>query len=62
MRRDGIIRKLEIIGEAVKHLSDNAKSRNPAIPWRCIAGMRDRLKVLCKNEAELCSLPRRQRN
>lgn len=27
MRQDATIRKLEIIGEAVKHLSDEAKSR-----------------------------------
>lgn len=43
MRQDAVIRKLEIIGEAVKHLSENAKERRPEIPWRQIAGMRDRL-------------------
>jgi len=43
MRQDAVIRKLEVIGEAVKHLSDRTKERRPAIPWRRIAGMRDRL-------------------
>lgn len=43
MRQDALIRKLEVIGEAVKNLSDVAKQRRPGIPWRRIAGMRDRL-------------------
>lgn len=43
MRQDALIRKLEVIGEAVKNLSENAKQRRPEIPWRQIAGMRDRL-------------------
>jgi len=43
MRHDAVIRKLEIIGEAVKQLSDATKDRRPEIPWKQIAGMRDRL-------------------
>ena len=43
MRQDAVIRKLEIIGEAVKQLSDATKERRPEIPWKQIAGMRDRL-------------------
>ncbi len=43
MRQDAVIRKLEIIGEAVKHLSEAIKQRAPSTPWRKIAGMRDRL-------------------
>jgi uncharacterized protein with HEPN domain len=43
MRQDAIIRKLEIIGEAVKQLSDGTRQRQPEIPWKQIAGMRDRL-------------------
>ncbi len=38
-----MIRSLEVIGEAVKHISDEARSLQPQIPWRQIAGMRDRL-------------------
>jgi uncharacterized protein with HEPN domain len=36
-------RALEIIGEAVKNLSDAFKENNPQIEWKEIAGMRDRL-------------------
>ena len=43
MRQDAILRKLEVIGEAVKNLSEGVKQRRPEIPWRQIAGMRDRL-------------------
>jgi uncharacterized protein with HEPN domain len=43
MQQDAVIRKLEIIGEAVKHLSEQTTSRRPEIPWKRIAGMRDRL-------------------
>lgn len=43
MRQDAIIRKLEIIGEAVKRLSDETRARRSEIPWKQIAGMRDRL-------------------
>jgi len=31
MRQDALIRKLEVIGEAVKNLSDAAKERRPEI-------------------------------
>lgn len=43
MCQDAIIRKLEVIGEAVKHLSEETKRLRHEIPWRRIAGMRDRL-------------------
>lgn len=43
MRQDAIIRKLEIIGEATKQVSDATRARRPEIPWKQIAGMRDRL-------------------
>lgn len=43
MRQDAIIRKLEVVGEAVKQLSDTTRQRRPEIPWKQIAGMRDRL-------------------
>jgi uncharacterized protein with HEPN domain len=43
MQQDAVIRKLEIIGEAVKRLSHQTTSRRPDIPWKRIAGMRDRL-------------------
>ncbi|QTA38230.1 DUF86 domain-containing protein [Thermosipho ferrireducens] len=37
------IRSLEIIGEAVKNLPQSFKEKYPYIPWREIAGMRDKL-------------------
>lgn len=39
--QDAVIRQLEIIGEAVKHLSSEVVDLRPDIPWRRIAGMRD---------------------
>lgn len=37
------VRSLEVIGEAVKHISQDHRSRHPDIKWRSIAGMRDKL-------------------
>ena len=42
MRQDATIRKLQVIGQAVKNLSENSKSRQPHIPWKQIAGLRDK--------------------
>ena len=39
--RDAVIRHFEIIGEAVKSLPDDFRSRHPQIPWKSIAGFRD---------------------
>ena len=39
--QDAIIRRLEIIGEAVKNLPAPFKTKYSDIPWRKIAGMRD---------------------
>jgi uncharacterized protein with HEPN domain len=32
-----------LIGEATKHLSNEFKTARPTVPWRAIAGMRDRV-------------------
>jgi len=37
------VRSLEIIGEAVKHLPKRFKEKYSHIPWKEIAGMRDKL-------------------
>ncbi len=38
-----VVRSLEIIGEATKKLPDDLKNEWPAIQWKHIAGMRDKL-------------------
>ena len=39
--QDAVLRRLEIIGEAVKNIPDDIREKYPDIPWRQIAGMRD---------------------
>ena len=41
--QSAVVRQLEIIGEAVKNLSDALTASEPSVPWRQIAGTRDRL-------------------
>jgi len=41
--QDAVIREIEIIGEATKNLSVEFRNKYPEIPWRQIAGMRDKL-------------------
>lgn len=41
--QDGAIRQIEIIGEAVRHISKDLRKTYSEIPWRDIAGMRDKL-------------------
>ena len=38
-----VVRALEIIGEAVKNLPDSIKAKYSDVPWKQMAGMRDRL-------------------
>ena len=38
-----VIRKFEIIGEATKNITDEIREKFPQIPWKEMAGMRDRL-------------------
>ena len=40
-KQDAIIRRIEIIGEAVKSISLETREKYPQIPWREMAGMRD---------------------
>ncbi len=43
MRQDAIIRNLETAGEAAKRVPDDIRARAPEIPWRQMAGTRDKL-------------------
>ncbi|KPL01927.1 MAG: hypothetical protein AMJ73_09490 [candidate division Zixibacteria bacterium SM1_73] len=39
--QDGVVRNLEIIGEAVKNLPEDIKSSKSQVEWKKIAGLRD---------------------
>ncbi len=41
--QDAIIRNLEIMGEAAKSVSAEMKTHAPDIPWKSLAGVRDKL-------------------
>lgn len=41
--QDGVIRQLQIIGEAAKRLSPELRGEIGGVPWRKITGMRDKL-------------------
>ena len=41
--QDAVVRNLEIIGEATKGVTSDLKEKYPQVPWRKLAGVRDRL-------------------
>lgn len=41
--QDGVIRQLEIIGEACRYVSDDFRAQHPDLPWTQIIGLRNRL-------------------
>ena len=41
MVQDAVMRNFEIIGEAAKRVSEDAKRQTPEVPWRRVAGFRD---------------------
>jgi uncharacterized protein with HEPN domain len=43
MLQDAVIRQIQIIGEAAKRVQAETCDAHPGIPWRDIAGMRDKL-------------------
>jgi len=43
LRRSAIVREIEIIGEAVKNISEETKSRYGEIVWRDIVGTRNKM-------------------
>jgi len=38
---DAVVRNLAVIGEAVKKVPDEVRSRHPEVQWKKIAGLRD---------------------
>jgi len=40
-KQDAVMRRLEIIGEAVKGIPSDVRAAYPEVPWRDIAGARD---------------------
>ena len=42
-KQNAVIRSLEVIGEAVKNLPQNITNKYSSIPWKEIAGTRDKI-------------------
>ncbi len=41
--QDAVLRNIEIIGEAVRGVTGETRTAHPEIPWKDMAGMRDRI-------------------
>lgn len=41
--QDGVIRQFEIVGEATKNLSEKFRCTSSTVPWKDLAGFRDKL-------------------
>ena len=41
LKQDGVVRNLEIIGEAVKNIPDEIKNKKSEVEWKKVAGLRD---------------------
>lgn len=41
--QDAVLRNLEVLGEAAKHIPAEIADQHPGLPWREMAGTRDRL-------------------
>ena len=40
---NAVIRSIEVIGEAAKHVPTSIRSKYPDVPWKEMAGMRDKV-------------------
>ena len=38
-----VIRSIEVMGEATKRISESIKAKYPSVPWKKMAGMRDKM-------------------
>jgi uncharacterized protein with HEPN domain len=43
LKQSAIVREIEVIGEAVKNISENLKTKHKEVGWREIAGTRDKM-------------------
>ncbi len=43
LKQSAIVREIEIIGEAVKNMSESLKNKHPEIEWKEIVGTRDKM-------------------
>lgn len=41
--QDAVVRNLEVIGEASKNIAAAFKAKYPDVPWKKVAGLRDKL-------------------
>lgn len=41
--QDAVLRSFEVVGEAAKRVSASTRDRAPSVPWRSVAGLRDKL-------------------
>lgn len=54
-----VIRKFEIIGEAAKHVPEPIRDKYPTVPWKEMAGMRDKLIHFYMGVKYWCGKPSR---
>lgn len=40
---NAVLRSIEVIGEATKNVPDNVRAQYPQVPWKEMAGMRDKV-------------------
>jgi uncharacterized protein with HEPN domain len=42
-RQDAVVRRLEVVGEAARRVSEGGRAALPGLPWRQMVGMRNRM-------------------
>ena len=43
LRQDAVVRRLEVLGEAARRISEVTRAALPTLPWRQMIGMRNRI-------------------